>query len=190
MTPGYAFFTTPAGCCGLAWDARGAVLGGQLPEVGMADPEALTRARMVARYPCLGEITEPPPAIAAVLSRLAAALQGAPDTLDDVPLADEDVPEFHRRVYALTRRIAPGHTRTYGELAAELGGPGVARAVGQALARNRFAPLVPCHRVLAAGGASGGFSGPGGVVAKLRLLQAEGARLGGAAHVQPGLFDG
>lgn len=189
MTPGYAFFTTPAGCCGLAWDARGAVLGGQLPEVGMADPEALTRARMAARYPELVAVDTPPAAIAQVLARLAAALRGAPDTLDDVPLADEDVPAFHRQVYALTRRIPPGHTRTYGELAAELGGPGVARAVGQALARNRFAPLVPCHRVLAAGGASGGFSGPGGVAAKLRLLQAEGARLGPAAGVQAGLFD-
>jgi len=183
MTAGFAFFDTPAGLVGLAWDDALAVRGGQLPE---ATPE-LTRRRLQQRYPELAE-TAPPPAMAEVLKRLAAALQGTPDTLEDVPLADADVPEFHRRVYALARRIPPGQTRSYGELAAELGGPEVARAVGQALARNRFAPLVPCHRVMAAGGQAGGFSGPGGLQAKLKLLQLEGAALGGASTLQPGLF--
>jgi methylated-DNA-[protein]-cysteine S-methyltransferase len=119
-----------------------------------------------------------------VITRLAAALQGAPDTLEDVPLDDADVPEFNRRVYALARRIPPGQSRSYGEIAAELGGPAVARAVGQALGRNRFAPLVPCHRVLAAHAQAGGFSGPGGLKTKLKLLQLEGARFG----EQAGLF--
>lgn len=182
---GLALFETPAGLCGLAWNDALAVSGGQLPE---ATPE-LTRQRLQQRYPHLAECAPPPP-MAAVLARLAAALQGAPDTLQDVPLDDADLPEFHRRVYALARRIPPGRTRSYGELAAELGGPAVARAVGQALGRNRFAPLVPCHRVLGAHGQPGGFSGPGGLKTKLRLLQAEGARLGAAASSddQPGLF--
>ncbi|HEX5683235.1 MAG TPA: methylated-DNA--[protein]-cysteine S-methyltransferase [Ideonella sp.] len=176
---GFAFFDTPAGLCGLAWNDALEVCGGQLPE---PTPE-LTRRRMQQRFPGLRE-TEPPPAMAQVLRRLAAALQGAPDTLDDVPLADADVPVFNRRVYALARQIPPGQTRSYGELAAELGGPAVARAVGQALGRNHFASLVPCHRVMAARHQAGGFSGPGGLQTKLRLLQLEGAQLGD----QPGLF--
>lgn len=180
---GFAFFDTPAGLCGLAWNDALAVCGGQLPEA----TAALTRQRMQQRFPQLRE-TNPPPAMADVLRRLAAALQGAPDTLEDVPLADEDAPEFNRRVYALARRIPPGQTRSYGELAAELGGPAVARAVGQALGRNHFAPLVPCHRVMAANGQSGGFSGPGGLKTKLHLLQLEGAPLGNASADQPGLF--
>lgn len=181
---GFAFFGTPAGLVGLAWEDSLAIAGGQLPEAS----DELTRNRLQQRYPRWAESKDPPEAIVEVLRRLAAALGGAPDTLQDVPLADEDVPEFHRRVYALARRIPPGRTRTYGDLAAELGGPAVARAVGQALARNRFAPLVPCHRVMAAHGQAGGFSGPGGLHAKLRLLQLEGAALGPASEVQPGLF--
>lgn len=176
---GFAFFDTPAGLCGLAWNDALEVCGGQLPE---ATP-ALTRQRMQQRFPQWHEVT-PPPAMADVLRRLASALQGTPDTLEDVPLADADVPEFNRRVYALTRQIPPGQTRSYGELAAELGGPAVARAVGQALGRNHFAPLVPCHRVMAVRHQAGGFSGPGGLQTKLRLLQFEGAQLGD----QPGLF--
>ena len=176
---GFAFFDTPAGLVGLAWNDALEVCGGQLPE---ATP-TLTRQRMQQRYPQLAEC-EPPPAMAVVIARLAAALQGTPDTLEDVPRADADLPEFNRRVYALARRIPPGRTRSYGELAAELGGPAVARAVGQALGHNRFAPLVPCHRVLAAHAQAGGFSGPGGLKTKLRLLQLEGARFG----EQPGLF--
>lgn len=180
---GFAFFDTPAGLCGLAWNDALEICGGQLPE----PTSELTRRRMQQRFPDLQE-TEPPPTMAEVLRRLAAALQGAPDTLEDVPLADADVPEFNRRVYALARRIPPGQTRSYGELAAELGGPAVARAVGQALGRNHFAPLVPCHRVMAANGQSGGFSGPGGLKTKLHLLQLEGAPLGNASPDQPGLF--
>jgi methylated-DNA-[protein]-cysteine S-methyltransferase len=90
----------------------------------------------------------------------------------------DGVPAFHRRVYELTRQILPGETRTYGEIAADLGEPGAARAVGQALGRNPFPILVPCHRVLAAGGKAGGFSAPGGVATKWRLLDIEGAVTG------------
>ena len=94
------------------------------------------------------------------------------------------MPQFHQRVYAEARRIPPGQTRSYGELARELGEPTAARAVGQALGRNPFAPLVPCHRILAAGSQAGGFSAPGGLATKLRLLQMEGAQFG----EQAGLF--
>ena len=106
--------------------------------------------------------------------------------MDDLELDMAGVPPFHQRVYAVARAIPPGTTMTYGEVAQLLGEPGAARAVGQALGHNPFAPVVPCHRVLAAGNRSGGFSASGGVRAKLRMLQIESAQLGS----QPGLFDG
>jgi methylated-DNA-[protein]-cysteine S-methyltransferase len=104
--------------------------------------------------------------------------------LSNVVLDMDGVPPFHQRVYALARRLLPGETVTYGELARRLGDPGAARAVGQALGANPFAPVVPCHRVLAASGRAGGFSANGGVSTKLRLLLIERTRFNG-----PGLFD-
>lgn len=177
--PGWALFDTPLAPCAVAWDGASRVRGMLLPD---ADAAAL-RARVARRFPDLAEQALPEPLVQ-MTRRLAAALQGAPDTLEDVPLALDGVPVFHQRVYALARQIPPGQTRRYGELAQALGEPGAARAVGQALGRNPFAPLVPCHRVLAAGGGAGGFSAPGGLRTKLRLLQLEGAELG----EQPGLF--
>jgi methylated-DNA-[protein]-cysteine S-methyltransferase len=99
----------------------------------------------------------------------------------------EGVPEFHRRVYELALQIPRGQTLTYGEIANRLGEPGSARAVGQALGANPFAPVVPCHRVLAAGAKLGGFSAQGGLATKLRVLAIEGARVTEAQT--PDLFD-
>ena len=98
------------------------------------------------------------------------------------PRRDRRLP---RRVYAVTRTIAPGRVLSYGELARLVGGDATARAVGQALGANPFPIVVPCHRVVAAAGALGGFSAPGGVAAKRRLLAIEDARADGP----PGLFD-
>ena len=89
----------------------------------------------------------------------------------------EGVPESHRRVYAAVRTLPPGVTRTYGEIARLIAQPGAAQVVGQAMAANPWPLVVPCHRVVAAGGANGGFSAPGGVDTKLRLLAIEGATL-------------
>src|SRR6201999_1110622 len=104
---------------------------------------------------------------------------------------------FHQRVYALARRIPSGATLTYGEVATRIGSPGAARAVGQALGRNPFAIVVPCHRVLAAGGKLGGFTADGGVSTKLKMLTLEGARAprvrpqaGAKPEDAPPLFDG
>ena len=167
---GYALFPTAIGHCGMAW--QGALLVGvQLPEDA---GEAHTRARMQRRFPQLAECTMPPP-VAAWAARVAALLQGAHDDLCDVPLALDTVPPFNARVYALARRIPPGKTMTYGEMAAGLGEPGAARAVGQALGHNPFAPVVPCHRILAAKGKTGGFSAGGGAATKMRMLDIEGA---------------
>jgi methylated-DNA-[protein]-cysteine S-methyltransferase len=176
---GFSLFDTAIGACGIAWGEHGLV-GVQLPE---AD-EARTRARMLRRFPGVAEAA-PPPDVRAAADRIAALLRGERDDLGDIALDMSGVPPFERRVYDCVRAIAPGATLTYGEVAARVGEPGAARAVGQALGRNPFAPIVPCHRVLAADGRSGGFSAQGGVATKLRMLQIEGARIG----AEPGLFD-
>jgi methylated-DNA-[protein]-cysteine S-methyltransferase len=100
-------------------------------------------------------------------------------SLEQIPLDEFGVPPFHSRVYAFTRALGPGQICTYGEVALALGEPGAARAVGQALGANPFAPIVPCHRVLAAGRAAGGFSGGQGAITKLQMLEIEGGAWGG-----------
>ncbi len=179
-TLGFALFDTPLGACGIAWSTH-RLTGVMLP----GTDTAATRARMRRHFAGAAEGLPPAHAQRAI-DGIVALLRGQPRDLLEIPLDMDGVPEFHRRVYDIARRIPPGETLTYGEVARALGEPGAARAVGQALGHNPFAPVVPCHRVLAAGGRSGGFSATGGAVTKLRMLTIEGARLGGA----PGLFDG
>jgi methylated-DNA-[protein]-cysteine S-methyltransferase len=169
MDQGFALFDTAIGRCGIAWGRRG-VTGLQLPEARV--PE--TRARLLARFPGARE-TEPPPAVRRAVDDIVALLRGEARDLSRIALDMEKVPEFHRRVYEMARAVPPGSTVSYGEIAIRLGAPGSARAVGQALGRNPFAIVVPCHRVLAAGGKSGGFTANGGVDTKLRMLAIEGA---------------
>ncbi len=176
---GFCLFASAVGPCGLAWGAT-QLAGVQLPE---ADAAA-TQARMQRRFPGVAP-AEAPPWVQAVIARVQALLEGAHDSLADVPLDLGGLPAFQQQVYAVARAIPPGEVLTYGEVARRIGDPGAARAVGQALGHNPFAPIVPCHRVLAAGGRSGGFSADGGARTKLRLLEIEGARLG----AEPGLFD-
>ena len=178
---GYGLFPTAIGACGIAWNATGAITGVQLPEAG----DAATRARMRRRFPDTPEEDHPPAPVRVAQQRIAALLRGEAVDLASVELDLDGVSDFHRRVYAVARAIPPGQTLTYGEVAARLGEPGAARAVGQALGLNPFAPIVPCHRVLAAGGRSGGFSAHGGARTKLQMLEMEGAHLGGTR----GLFD-
>jgi methylated-DNA-[protein]-cysteine S-methyltransferase len=178
-SPGFCVFDTAIGSCGVAWGVTG-IVGCQLPE---ANPSA-TRARLQQRFPRAQEAA-PPPEVQRACDGIVALLRGESVLFEDVPLDMDGVPDLHRRVYAIVRTIRPGTTRTYGEIAQELGDASLARAVGQALARNGYAPIVPCHRVLAAGGQAGGFSARGGLATKLRLLTIEGAPLGGT----PGLFD-
>ena len=106
---------------------------------------------------------------------MAALLAGEPRDLRFVGLDLERAGEFERRVYEIARAIPPGSTLTYGEIAERLGDPGAAQAVGQSMGRNPWPIVVPCHRVLGAGGKVGGFSAPGGARTKLRMLEIEGA---------------
>ncbi|HEY3064757.1 MAG TPA: methylated-DNA--[protein]-cysteine S-methyltransferase [Methylomirabilota bacterium] len=170
---GFWLFDTAIGRCGIAWGAHG-VAGVQLPEAR----EAATRARVTERFPDATEGT-PPPAVQRAVDGIVALLRGESSQLDDVVLDMDGVPPFHRRVYEVARTIPPGATLSYGDVAARMGAAGAARAVGQALGRNPFAIVVPCHRVLAAGGKVGGFSANGGLRTKLRLLAIEGARARG-----------
>ena len=167
----FARFDTAIGRCGIAWNEHEAVVGVRLPAVEGAPP--------ASRWFAQAREATPPPAVAAAIEGIVALLQGQARDLAEVPLDMEALPAFDRRVYELARLVTPGHTLTYGELARQLGEPGAARRVGQALGRNPFPLVVPCHRVLAAGGHAGGFSAPGGVETKLRLLAIEGATRNG-----------
>jgi methylated-DNA-[protein]-cysteine S-methyltransferase len=182
-THGFALFDTAIGRCGIAWGGRGLVCV-QLPEARAA----ATRARVLQHCPDAQE-TKPPPDVRRAIDGIIVLLRGEPSDLSSVALDMDRMPPFHRRVYEVARTIPPGATLTYGDLAARIGARGAARAVGQALGRNPFAIVVPCHRVIAAGGNRagnvGGFSAHGGVTTKRRLLSIEKTRPNRA----PTLFD-
>ncbi len=177
---GFTLFDTAIGPCGIAWGPAGIVTL-QLPE---ATPDA-TAGRLRRAVPDAEE-APPPPSVVEAIAAVTALLRGEPADLAAIALDMAQVPPFHRAVYAVARAIPPGETLTYGEVARRLGDPGAARAVGQALGRNPFAIVVPCHRVVAAGGATGGFSAYGGAATKRRILAIEGA--GGDAPTLPGIL--
>jgi methylated-DNA-[protein]-cysteine S-methyltransferase len=164
-------FPTAIGECGVVWNDRG-VCGVQLPEASAA----ATRERLAKHWPDASD--EPPNGSAArAIEGITALLDGEPDDLHDVVIDLIGVSEFRRGVYDVARTVKPGETITYGEIASRLGMPHAAREVGQALGANPVPLIVPCHRVLAAGGKLGGFSARGGVTTKSRLLAIEGASL-------------
>lgn len=174
----FALFETAIGTCGIVWSERG-VCGVQLPE----KDTAATRARVNRRHPDAVEAA-PTAEVQHAIDGIAALLAGEKRDLSDITIDDERQSEFNRRVYAITRKIPPGQTMSYGEIAERLGDKTLSRAVGQAMGENPTPVIVPCHRVLAAGGKTGGFTAPGGIITKLRLLTIEGAQPGG-----PTLFE-
>ena len=175
----FAIFDTAIGPCGIVWGERG-ITGVQLP---MGNEEK-TRKRIHQRN---GDVTEaaPPAEVKRAIGEITELLAGKPKDLLDVELDLDGVPEFNRGVYDIARTIPPGKTMTYGDIAKKLGGVELSRDVGQALGRNPCPIVVPCHRVLAAGGKPGGFSANGGVVTKLKMLEIEGA----IVNYTPSLFD-
>ncbi len=176
---GLTFFETDIGRCGLAWTAKG-VVGLQLPE----ENEAATAERLHGRFLEFAEAV-PTGAVLKAIDAVVNLMAGEDVDLASVPLDLDAVPEFHRQVYEALRRTRRGTTVTYGELAAMAGSPGAARAVGSALRRNPLAVLVPCHRVVAAGGKLGGFSAAGGPCTKTRMLGIEGVHFGAVAATPP-----
>jgi methylated-DNA-[protein]-cysteine S-methyltransferase len=163
----YTLFDTAIGRCGLAWGPDG-LLTLQLPEA----TEDLTRHRMT-RHLDDPQKTPPPQDIQQTIDAVVALTEGANIDLTRVELDMAHVSPYNRRLYEAIRAIPPGATRTYGQIAEDLGEPGAARAVGRAMGQNPWPIIVPCHRVVAAGGKTGGFSAHGGVDTKLRLLAIE-----------------
>jgi methylated-DNA-[protein]-cysteine S-methyltransferase len=177
MKPGgFAVFETAVGPCGIAWGARG-VGGVQLPEDSVLE----TRARMAERFPAAIE-AEPPAEMRIAIDEISGLLRGERRDLLAIQLDWSDTGPFDRRVYEAARAIPMGSTATYGEIAERVGEPGAARAVGQALGRNPFVIVIPCHRVVGSGWA-GGFSANGGLKTKARLLEIEGADNGQGTFV-------
>lgn len=178
MIRNFSIFDTALGACGIVWTARG-IAGVQIHD----GSERATRAGLLRRFPGAREAT-PPADVQHAIDGIGALLRGERPDLTGVAIDTEHLPAFNRKVYDITRAIPPGATLTYGQIAERLGDKLLARDVGQALGQNPIPLIVPCHRVLASGGKSGGFSVSGGVATKLRLLTIEGAQPNG-----PTLFD-
>jgi methylated-DNA-[protein]-cysteine S-methyltransferase len=175
----FFIFDTAIGRCALIWRG-GLLVGAALPEASEAELQRSIERRFSS---CVQ--AGPPPPIRAAMEAVVRLLSGEKEDLTGFELALGGLPGFDRSVLEEIRRIPCGETRTYGEVATMLGQPGAARAVGRALGRNPIPIIIPCHRVLAASGRSGGFSAPGGASTKLRILEIEGARRGR----EPELFE-
>ncbi|HXQ81598.1 MAG TPA: methylated-DNA--[protein]-cysteine S-methyltransferase [Opitutaceae bacterium] len=167
----HALFPTKFGTCGIAWNEAGLTCF-QLPD----DTEALTEERMAARG---GTQPGAPPAwVRGIIARVQLHLEGNLQDFSGTALDRSCASDFQMSVYVQTQAIKPGFKKSYGEIARLMAlGNESARAVGMALAANPWPLIVPCHRVVSAGGKMTGFSAPGGVRTKTRLLALEGAEL-------------
>jgi len=165
----YSIFDTGIGRCGIAW-SDGGVIGVQLPEAREID----TRRRLFQLYPEARE-TRAPVEVEIAIESIAELLRGGSADLSDVTLDMTGIPAFNQRVYAFARSIPRGETRTYGEVASHLRASGAVYSVAQAIGRNPFMIIVPCHRVLEAGHYADKISPNGGAISKRRLLSIEGA---------------
>ncbi len=183
----YTMFETSVGVCGIAWTDSG-ICRFQLPEVAVET----SRARLIGerlRPGRVAEASEPPPDVYGTMMMVRAAMSGEKTDLSSVPVDLDGVPDFNRRIYDLLRQVGWGETVTYGELAARAGDKQAAQAVGQAMGSNPVPVIIPCHRVLAANRKPGGFSAPGGLTTKQRLLELEGVGMASKTPLLPGLFD-
>jgi methylated-DNA-[protein]-cysteine S-methyltransferase len=165
---GYSIFDTGIGRCGIAWGDLG-IIGVQLPEAREID----TRRRLFQLYPEAREL-RPPENVEVAIEGIVTLLGGGASDLSDVTLDMTGIPAFNQRVYAYVRAIPRGETRTYAEIASALRASGAVYSVAQAIARNPFMIIVPCHRVLEAGNYADKISAHGGAISKRRLLSIEG----------------
>lgn len=166
----FAMFPTAIGPCGVAWRDE-FVVATRLPD---SRPETTARFLETRRNAVAGI---PPKAIQRAIDVMTCLLDGERPDLSSIRCNLSNVDPFAVKVYEATRALIPGETTTYGAIAAEIGKKRDARKVGKALGRNPIPIVVPCHRVLGAGGRLAGFSAPGGVALKLRMLQIEGAKI-------------
>jgi len=179
----YHIFETAGGYCGIAWNDIG-ITRFQLP----AQSADATERNVLRRVPG-ADPGAPTPTISAVITAVRRYFDGEVIDFSDVALDLDSQDAFFRQIYHALRRVGWGHTTTYGSLAKELGaGPQAARDVGQAMAQNPVPLIIPCHRVLAAGGKVGGFSAPGGATSKVRILELEGVHVGTPEPAQQSLL--
>ena len=162
MTAGIAAFDTELGTCAVRWTEHG-IASVRLPSPRTAD------------LPRLDDLDDVPESVRQAITAITRLLAGEAVDLGFVVLDDREVDPFLREVYAATRAVPPGSVATYGEIARAIGRPDGARDVGAALARNPTPIIVPCHRVVGANGKLTGFSAPGGLETKRRMLELEGA---------------
>jgi methylated-DNA-[protein]-cysteine S-methyltransferase len=168
----YCVFDTAMGFCAIAWSDRG-VVRFQLPV-----KSAEAAARLIRRRAPDAEPGAPPDEVAPVVATAKGYFAGEETDFSEVRLDLEGGDAFFTQIYEALRRVGWGRTTTYGALAKEVGAPReAAREVGEAMAKNPAPLIIPCHRVLAAGGKIGGFSAPGGATTKKRMLELEGVRL-------------
>ena len=165
----YTIFDTSVGRCGIAWGRNG-VVSVRLPE----PREIETRRQLMQQFPDIRDLN-PPDEIATAIESIAALLRGQPGDVSGVMLDTGAMPPFQRRIYDMVRAIPRGETRSYAEIAARLGASGAVNAVGQAIRRNPFSLIVPCHRALEIAGDTSGLAANGSVVTRFRLLSIEGA---------------
>jgi methylated-DNA-[protein]-cysteine S-methyltransferase len=178
----YHIFETAAGFCGIAWNDTG-ITHFQLP----GRNAAATEQRLLRRLSG-AEVGTPAPPVLEAIPAAKRYFEGEETDFSHLPLDLDGQSAFFQRIYAAVRRIGWGHTTTYGTLAKELGAePQAARDVGQAMANNPMPLIIPCHRVLAAGGKISGFSAPGGAATKSRMLELEGVHVGSPQIKQPSL---
>src|SRR5712671_1538677 len=175
----YLIFETAGGFCGIAWSKVG-ITRFQLPTRSAESTE-----RMLLRRVPGAEPGAPTPEVVEAVAAVKRYFEGEETDFSGIKLDLGEQDAFFKQIYEAARRVGWGHTTTYGTLAKELGaGPEAARDVGEAMAKNPVALIIPCHRVLAAGGKVGGFSAPGGSAAKIRMLELEGVHVGPAPPAQ------
>lgn len=181
--PRFHVFETAAGFCAIAWTGAG-IARFQLPT-----PTAEATARALRRRLPDAVPGTPPSSVATVVDAAKRYFAGETVDFTDVALDLDGEDAFFRRIYTALRAVGWGRTTTYGALAKQLdAGPQGAQEVGQAMAQNPVPLIIPCHRVLAAGGKLGGFSAPGGSSTKIKMLALEGVRVGPPEPAQRALF--
>ena len=184
----YCLFETPLGACGIAWKEQErsrippVVTFFQLPEATRSVTDTRIAGSSGGR-----KARVPPPHIAGIIRRVQKHLHGDVQDFADIVVDLDAMGPFARQVYETVRKIPPGRTTSYGELATDMNRPTAARAVGQALGRNSIPLIIPCHRVLASDKKPGGFSAHGGVETKAKLLEIEGASIGRPQRTRPAM---
>ena len=172
ITAGHAVLETVIGFMGIAWSEKGLIR--------LCLPERSHEAveRRLLRHGGVSASTAQPPWVVELIAAIKAYAAGEDVDFSGVPVDLDGVDDFRLAIYDAARKLSFGETTTYGELAKTAGHAGLARETGAALGANPVPLVIPCHRILAAGGKIGGFSAPGGSNTKEKMLAMEGVRVG------------